>query len=241
MKIMDYIARNILMFLAMLIIQWNRKRKLLIYSFSTLFFLIFTVYSPILFSGFLFQNTPEVFFQTPLVNVYSLLEAKKDLERQINVCEKKLASRIPSTGYLVINSSENEFRLYRGKKLLRSGLCSTGSYILLEKGEDQKWMFKTPRGQYRVQTKTINPVWKKPDWAFVEAGLPVPPVGHRTRYEYGVLGDYSLSIGNGYLIHGTLYQRFMGLPVTHGCVRLNDEDLETVYYSLSEGAKVYIY
>jgi L,D-transpeptidase YbiS len=102
-------------------------------------------------------------------------------------------------------------------------------------------MFKTPRGQYHVQTKTVNPVWKKPDWAFVEAGLPVPPVGHRSRYEYGVLGDYSLSIGNGYLIHGTLYQRFLGLPVTHGCVRLNDEDLASVYYSLSEGSKVFIY
>ena len=40
------------------------------------------------------------------------------------------------------------------------------------------------------------------------------------------LGDYALALGDGYLIHGTIYKRFLGMPVTHGCVRLNDEDLE---------------
>jgi len=64
---------------------------------------------------------------------------------------------------------------------------------------------------------------------------------HFTRFEYGVLGDYALSLGDGYLIHGTLYQRFLGLPVTHGCIRLNDENLELVYRSLQVGSKVYIY
>jgi L,D-transpeptidase ErfK/SrfK len=43
------------------------------------------------------------------------------------------------------------------------------------------------------------------------------------------------------LIHGTLYQRFLGLPVTHGCVRLNDANLELVYKTLNVGAKVYIF
>jgi L,D-transpeptidase YbiS len=112
---------------------------------------------------------------------------------------------------------------------------------LLESGEEQKWMFKTPKGQFRIQGKTTSPVWKKPDWAFVEEGLPIPPPNHHTRYERGVMGDYALSLGHGYLIHGTLYQRFLGLPVTHGCVRLDDEDLEAVYHSLSVGSRVFIY
>jgi len=60
-------------------------------------------------------------------------------------------------------------------------------------------------------------------------------------YEYGVLGDYALSLGQGYLLHGTLYKRFLGLPVTHGCIRLNDEDLEVIYKNLDYGSKVYIY
>jgi len=56
-----------------------------------------------------------------------------------------------------------------------------------------------------------------------------------------VLGDYALSLGDGYLIHGTLYQRYLGLPVTHGCVRLGDKELEIVYQALKVGSKVFIY
>ncbi|MGE4587261.1 MAG: L,D-transpeptidase, partial [Mangrovibacterium sp.] len=59
--------------------------------------------------------------------------------------------------------------------------------------------------------------------------------------ERGVLGEYALSLGDGYLIHGTLYQRFLGLPVTHGCIRMNDGDLETVFKTLPVGARVFIY
>ena len=68
-----------------------------------------------------------------------------------------------------------------------------------------------------------------------------PPKDDFSRYEYGVLGDYALAIGDGYLIHGTIYKRFLGMPVTHGCVRLNDEDLEVIYNTLNIGSKVYIF
>jgi L,D-transpeptidase YbiS len=94
---------------------------------------------------------------------------------------------------------------------------------------------------FRIQGKVTNPVWIKPDWAFIEEGLPVPPKGSPDRYESGTLGDYAMSLGQGYLIHGTLYQRFLGLPVTHGCIRLGDDDLEAAYRALDIGSKVYIY
>jgi L,D-transpeptidase YbiS len=43
------------------------------------------------------------------------------------------------------------------------------------------------------------------------------------------------------MIHGTLYQRLLGLPVTHGCIRLGDDDLEAVYKILTPGSKVFIF
>ena len=112
---------------------------------------------------------------------------------------------------------------------------------MLVSGENKKWLFKTPKGVFKIKDKKTYPVWKKPDWAFVEEGLPVPPPNDDSRFEYGTLGDYALILGNGYMIHGTLYQRFLGLPVTHGCVRLGDNDLEKVYHTLSVGSKVYIF
>ncbi|RPI46443.1 MAG: L,D-transpeptidase [Bacteroidetes bacterium] len=166
---------------------------------------------------------------------------KKQLEWEAQQAERRLAAFTPRSYYLVVNSSSNRFILYRGGREVWSGRCSTGSYILLKNGEEQQWMFKTPKGEFRIQGKTANPVWKKPDWAFVEEGLPVPPVNHTSRFEFGVLGDYALSLGDGYLIHGTLFQRYLGLPVTHGCIRLGDKDLEVVYNALNYGSKVYIY
>ncbi|WP_339607336.1 L,D-transpeptidase [uncultured Roseivirga sp.] len=165
-----------------------------------------------------------------------------DMQNQLAVLDKKLSANIPKNNYLVVNSTVNEFYLYKGTNLVKSDICSTGSYILL-KGNDSKkqWMFKTPKGEFKILNKTKDPVWKKPDWAFVEEGLPVPSPNHSSRFEYGVLGDYSLSIGDGYLIHGTLYQRFLGLPVTHGCIRLDDANLELVYKSLPIGSKVFIF
>jgi len=166
---------------------------------------------------------------------------KAELEKEVALLKRKLGSFAGNSPYLVINTFENTFRLYNNKRISREGICSTGSYVLLRNGENQKWLFQTPKGLFRVQTKTTSPVWKKPDWAFVEEGLSIPPADDASRFEYGVLGDYALGIGDGYLIHGTLYQRFLGLPVTHGCIRMNDEDLEKVYMTLGIGSKIYIY
>lgn len=170
-----------------------------------------------------------------------LLPLQRKTGQEIAVLDRKLKAKRPGSYYLVINSASNDFVLYKGAEIIKRDKCSTGSYILLKNGDEQQWMFKTPKGEFRIQYKTTSPVWKKPDWAFIEEGLPVPPINHHSRFEYSVLGDYALSIGDGYLIHGTLYQRFLGLPVTHGCIRLNDENLELVYRSLQVGSKVYIY
>jgi lipoprotein-anchoring transpeptidase ErfK/SrfK len=163
------------------------------------------------------------------------------LNKDIQRLSRKYSAYTSGQSYIVINTTDNRFFLYRNKKLIREGFCSSGSYTMLQSQGDKKWVFKTPKGKYHIQGKTTNPVWKKPDWAFVEEGLPIPSANDFSRYEYGVLGDYAMSIGDGYMIHGTIYKRFLGMPVTHGCVRLNDEDLEVIYNTLNIGSKVYIF
>jgi lipoprotein-anchoring transpeptidase ErfK/SrfK len=176
------------------------------------------------------------------------LKQSASYKKQINLVAKdiqrlsrKYGGYTSGQSYIVINTTDNRFYLYRNKKLIREGFCSSGSYTMLQTAGNKKWIFKTPKGKYSIQGKTTNPVWKKPDWAFVEEGLPIPPKDDFSRYEYGVLGDYAMAIGDGYMIHGTIYKRFLGMPVTHGCVRLNDEDLEVIYNTLNIGSKVYIF
>jgi hypothetical protein len=170
-----------------------------------------------------------------------LEKAVSSIENSIAKLQKQLDKYTPAAAYLTINTNENEFALYLKKKLVRQGICSTGKYVMLEAGENQKWIFKTPRGVRKVLNKQTAPVWTKPDWAYIEEGLPVPPVNHPSRYDAYALGEYKLDLGNGYMVHGTLYQRLLGKPVTHGCVRMGDEDLEEVYKTMSAGSKVYIY
>jgi hypothetical protein len=163
------------------------------------------------------------------------------MNRDTQRLSRKYNSYTSGLSYLVINTTDNLFHLYRNKKQIREGFCSSGSYKMLQTAEGRSWTFKTPKGKFMIQGKTVNPVWTRPDWAFVEEGLPIPSKDHSSRYEYGVLGDYALSLGSGYLIHGTIYKRFIGMPVTHGCVRLGDEDLEVIFKTLSIGSKVYIF
>jgi len=159
---------------------------------------------------------------------------------EMDKTSKKLAAFVPNKPYIIINTTTNTFKLCMGDEVIRTGNCSTGSYVKLKGKANQEWIFKTPKGYHTIKGKTTDPVWKKPDWAFVEEGLPVPSANHSSRFEYGVLGDYALYMGDGYMLHGTLYQRLLGLPVTHGCIRLGDDDLEAVFKNLGVNSKVFI-
>ncbi len=175
------------------------------------------------------------------VPVEELPAYKLSVEKDITSIQKKLRKLIPQLPYLVVNTTNNTFRLMHQDKVIREGVCSTGSYTILTRGDNQKWVFETPLGMMKVRSKQVNPVWVKPDWAFIEEGLPVPSPRHPSRYEYGTLGDYKLELKDGYMIHGTLYKRFLGMAVTHGCIRLGDDDLKAVFTTLKTGSNVFIY
>ena len=167
---------------------------------------------------------------------------KGSLEKEITKLQSKLEKLTPTEAYIVINTNDNHFYLYKNKQLVRDGLCSSGKNERLVLNDSPKeYIFHTPLGVRKVISKQKNPVWAKPNWAFIEDGLPIPPPGDPSRFEAGTLGAYKLTLGDGYMIHGTIYKRFMGLSVTHGCVRLGDEDLEVVYNTMAIGSKVYIY
>ncbi len=102
-------------------------------------------------------------------------------------------------------------------------------------------MFESPTGSLTVLGKERNPVWIRPDWSYVEENMPVPAENDPDRIVRGVLGKYALILGNGYKIHGTKYQKLLGTHFTHGCVSVNEHDLELLHDTVVIGTKVYIY
>jgi len=152
-----------------------------------------------------------------------------------------LRRSVPRGAYIVIDQTHNRLRLMRGDDTVLEAPCSAGSGMVLKEGSGGRvWVFDTPRGRFEVLSKAERPVWRRPDWAFVEEGEPIPK-NPGDRLEYGSLGEYALYFGNGYMIHGTLYERLLGRPVSHGCIRLGKEPLREVYRQSPLGTPVYIY
>ena len=69
----------------------------------------------------------------------------------------------------------------------------------------------------------------------------VPPYGTTQRRYMGVLGTRRLELGDGYGIHGTDHPESIGQSVSHGCVRMRNEDIEKLYPMVPVGTPVYIY
>lgn len=155
---------------------------------------------------------------------------------------KQLIQLMPAQPYILVDTARNHLYIKRRDQVMLDALASTGSGTILDKpGETNgQWIFDTPRGEFSIQSKLINPVWVKPDWAFIEEGLEVPKT-QADRIEPGVLGEYALGFGKGYFIHGTLYTRLLGKNVTHGCIRLNDDDLKSVYQLAKVGTPILIF
>jgi L,D-transpeptidase-like protein len=75
----------------------------------------------------------------------------------------------------------------------------------------------------------------------VDGKLLVPPLGTTQRRYPGVLGTHRLNLGDGYAIHGTNQPQTVGRAVSHGCVRLRNEDIAKLYAMVPVGTPVYIY
>ncbi len=69
----------------------------------------------------------------------------------------------------------------------------------------------------------------------------IPPFGTNQRKYKGVLGTHRLVLGDGYALHGTDNPESIGRSVSHGCVRLRNEDIARLYDMVEVGTPIYIY
>lgn len=160
-------------------------------------------------------------------------------DRQFEV--EGLPPDAPRDGTLItVDTSRNILYLFRDGEMVRKDLAATGMDKEMRKGR-KRWLFRTPKGLMRVLNKKVDPVWSRPDWAFVENGQKVPPGDSPKRKLRGVLGKYALDLGDGILIHGTKELASLGKKASHGCIRLGPEMLEIVYREAEVGTPVYVF
>jgi lipoprotein-anchoring transpeptidase ErfK/SrfK len=69
----------------------------------------------------------------------------------------------------------------------------------------------------------------------------IPPLSSNQRKVPEVLGTHKLEMGNGYLLHGTNEEGSIGEAVSHGCVRMYNDDVAQLYALVPVGTPVYIF
>jgi lipoprotein-anchoring transpeptidase ErfK/SrfK len=69
----------------------------------------------------------------------------------------------------------------------------------------------------------------------------IPPVGTTARQYPDVLGTHRLNLGDGYALHGTQAVKQLGQSVSHGCVRLHNDDIARLFTMANVGDEVIIY
>ncbi|NJO12524.1 MAG: L,D-transpeptidase family protein [Gammaproteobacteria bacterium] len=104
--------------------------------------------------------------------------------------------------------------------------------------------WNTPLGVTTIVAKRKKPTWYPPESIrkqHAAQGDPLPkavPPGPDNP-----LGDYAMRLGipgGAYLIHGTNRPVGVGMRVTHGCIRMYPEDIESLYSLVPVGTRVTI-
>jgi L,D-transpeptidase ErfK/SrfK len=107
-----------------------------------------------------------------------------------------------------------------------------------------KMDWRTPLGRTSVADKRKNPLWNPPESVRKEHeanGDPLPkvvPAGPDNP-----LGAFAMRLaipGGSYLIHGTNNPAAVGMAITHGCIRMYPEDVESLFPLVAVGTPVWL-
>ncbi|MCX6831868.1 MAG: L,D-transpeptidase [candidate division Zixibacteria bacterium] len=166
---------------------------------------------------------------------------EKLARKELGNAEKSLLKLKPVKPYIVIDTHANRIYYRTEDSIYLDAVCSTGSGSeLIDSVTKRKWVFNTPRGVFKIHNKIKDPWWRKPDWEFIANSEPIPK-NESDRMDGNVMGDFAMGFGDGFFIHGTIYERLLGINVTHGCVRLGTEDLHKLVELTPIGTSVYIF
>ena len=130
--------------------------------------------------------------------------------------------------FLSINITTNKLTLYQYGKKVSSFDVATGKII--------KGASLTPSGKFTIVKKVKNPSWGGGGYAEpVKGGAPNNPLGH---FWMGL--SCGKNPGGTYGIHGNIDESSIGKPVSHGCIRMHNSDIETLFDTIPNNTNVWI-
>lgn len=167
----------------------------------------------------------------------------KPVKVQNRTKPKQFERQEKSIRVAVIDKQDFHLTLYsvidgKKSKLLRTPVA-LGYDRCLSEAKGGKCYY-TPEGEFDIEFKLFDPDGIK--WC-------VPPkmeaefkdkLARGERCWRGIMGRHALHFGNSLFLHGTSNPNSIGSKSTHGCVRLRNADIETVYKLMVKGDKVIV-
>ncbi len=139
----------------------------------------------------------------------------------VNLPSEKIDPDSLTSGlHLVIKLSDRQVYLYQNKTLKLSYPIAVG-----------KAGWETPIGNYKVMDMQQNPVWQHPFTGEIILEGPNNPLGVRW---IGFWTDGRNYIG----FHGTPAEELVGQAVSHGCVRMRNQDIVALYEQVKIGTPI---
>jgi len=127
----------------------------------------------------------------------------------------------PGHPFIIINKTSNELTFIDENRVQTVVSVATGKTADL-----------TPEGLFTVTVKAINPYYRKKN---IQGGNPKNPLG--TRW---IGFDAKDTDGRTYGIHGTNNPASIGKYVSLGCIRMQNEAIESLYDFIPVGTKVLV-
>ena len=140
----------------------------------------------------------------------------------IQPLESKSEIKEKTDSRIVVNLGERRVQLYQGSQLLDSYAIAVA-----------KPGWETPTGTFQVLDMEQNPTWVHPI-----TGITVPPGSDNP---LGVAWIGFLSNEEGEIgFHGTNQEELIGEAVSHGCLRMRNQDVKALYAHIGKGTPVIV-
>jgi lipoprotein-anchoring transpeptidase ErfK/SrfK len=123
---------------------------------------------------------------------------------------------------LLLNLKKRRVFVYQGQKIIASYPVAIGR---------RGW--ETPTGQFRVIQMVREPVWEHPFTGQLVPSGKNNPLGARW---IGFWTDGANFIG----FHGTPQENLIGQAVSHGCVRMRDQDIKALFEKVKIGTSAIV-
>jgi lipoprotein-anchoring transpeptidase ErfK/SrfK len=124
---------------------------------------------------------------------------------------------------MVLKLRERRVYLYQGDQALTSFPVAVG-----------KPGWETPKGNFKVMYKVVNPTFENPFTGIVIPPGPNNPLGDRL-IVFAKMGN------KGYAgFHGTTNESLIGQAVSHGCVRMKNRDIRALFEKIEVGTPVVV-